>query len=185
MSMDWLNEMMERSGKLTETAEASPAQTDPAAWLREQLENDGDYCFSVIGENHYQTISLKKNTLTSIEVMLDDEGFVRVTARSGVPVTEDTVIPFRMFQMFENATFKTMGYLPAEVGEEVTFQVVTRPVEGLDLNGVIGRVVFSLASQTPEFEKIRAGEPVRKVCEGLRGEHLAAALSLRRLLGHS
>ena len=183
MGMDWLNEMIAGDGSLDGDAGASLAQTDPAAWLRKQLEDDTDHCFTVTGENRYQAVSLKKNTLVSLEVELDGEGFVRVTTRSGVPVTEETELPFRMLQMFENATFKTMGYLPAKAGEEVTFQVIVRPFEGLDMGGVIGRSAFSLASQTPEFEKIRAGKPVREVCESLRGEHLAAALSLQRLLG--
>ena len=181
MSMDWLSELTSDGGD--EMHMPALHVIDPGAWLLEQVEEDKDHCFVCTGEDTYAAVAQKKSTLAQVEVKLDDEGYVCVSANAGVRVDEDTEVPFRMLQMSENATFKTMGYIPAKAGEMVTFRVRTRPSDEVNLSAIIDHCVHSTTSQAPEFEKIRRGTPVREVHDSIRSGHLRTAMRLRELMG--
>lgn len=181
MSMDWLNELV--SSAADDLEMPSLIEVDPGAWLLEQVEQDEDHFFACAGEDRYTAVAQRKSTLVQIEVKLDEDKFVIVSANAGVHVDEETELPFRMFQMAENATFKTMGYVPAKAGEMVTFRVRMRPTSDLNLGDLIDHCVSSTANQAPEFEKIRRGTPVSEVHGEVRSSHMRTALRLRELLG--
>lgn len=180
MSMDWLNELTSEGAD--EPSMPALHEIDPGAWLLEQVEEDKDHCFVCTGADAYTAVAQKKSTLAQVEVKLDEEGYVCVSANAGVRVDENTEIPFRMLQMSENATFKTMGYVPARAGEMVTFRVRARPSADLDVSSIIDHCVHSTTSQAPEFEKVRRGVPVSEVHDSIRSGHFRTAMRLRELM---
>lgn len=181
MSMDWLKDLIDEDASNGE--KPGLAEVDPSGWLLKQIEDDENHCFVQAGENHFNAVAQRKTALVQVNVKLDDEGFVSITANAGIYASPETEIPFRIFQMAENATFKTMGYTPAQAGELITFNVCIRPNDDLELSTLIEHCIHSVADQAPAFERIRAGETPGAVHEDVRGEHIRHALRLRQLLG--
>lgn len=179
MNEDFLNALLDDDSFDIDAAKLY--ETNPSAWLLKEVEDDSDHCFTLAGTDRYRAVVQKKSALVQIEVALDEEGFLCVRANTGIMVDEHTEIPFRMFQMLENATFKQMGYVPAKAGEVVTFETRLRPSAEADLNEIVGLSVSSCANQMPAFEKIRAGVDVKDVHREMRSKHLLTAMRLHSL----
>lgn len=152
-------------------------------WLRREVEEDRDHCFVCVDENHYAAVSRKKNALFHVDVSIDNDGFVFVKTDTGIPVTEETELPFRTYQMAMNGSFKTMGFAPATAGENITFEVHIRPHDNLNLSDIIDRCLHSCSHEASAFEMILGGKTVKETYEEVRADSIRTAMRLRSLLG--
>ena len=180
MNTDWLDQLIEMEKTNEKNAREdldSLAKEHPETWLREQLAADEDQSYTRIDDKHYRAAAIKKGSYVKTDVEMDEEGLLRIRTTLNIVATEETEADFRLYQMYENATFQTAGYLPAKAGDPITFEVRMRPAGHLDVSKLVKQCTISTALQTEKFDAIRKGRSAVDICRSNHKEKVEAALN--------
>ena len=107
-----------------------------------------------------------------------DEGFLVIKSSADILPTEENVADHRLFQMYENATFRTAGYAPAQVGEPIAFEVRIRPDNKLDVSNLMKMCLLSLSTHMDKFKSIQNGRSAVDICSTSHKSKIETAFSL-------
>ena len=85
--------------------------------------------------------------------------------------------------MLGNGNFKWRGYLPARVGERISYGATHAIKDGFDVGTLIDRVATTIAFQADDLEKINAGADVKTVYWEERRDRISRSARLHHALG--
>lgn len=180
MDMEMLKRLFENASG--EGIAIANAKDDPIGWVEAQLESNNDLAFVEKDTRVWECRSLKRGRMIEIQVTAN-EGKVSAIASIDITPDEKSLLPIRIFQMLGNGSFKWRGYLPARVGERISYGATHAIKDGFDVGTLIDRVATTIAFQADDLEKINAGADVKAVYWEERRDRISRSARLHHALG--